>query len=235
MAGVVAPYVEAAGNLFGVEDVGHLLINVAADVVDGSGKNAGIAAIEVEVAGIVHVRHVMGGQVEVAILIVVTGEEARGVEGSSHGKDVGEDGRMAEGDVDGMIAAKAATDGGQAGHSVAGADERNNFIAEILLVAEVAGDSGAGNDGAVVPAFGIDGIDAEELELATLKFVLNGADHAIVFKVEKASARGGKGERGGSRMPEDEQFHLPPESGRQPLVIFTVHWAGSIVASWESA
>ena len=71
---------------------------------------------------------------------------------------------------------------------------------------------GTGDDGAVVPAFGVDRVDAEELQMAGFESCrLNEADHAAVFKVEETAAGGGKGECRGSGVAEDEQFHLPPE------------------------
>ena len=204
MTGVVAPYIEAARNLFAVENVSHLLVYLAADVVDSGGEDAGIAAVEVEVVGVLHVRHVMSGKAVVTVLIVVTGEEARWVEGSSHGKNLGEDGGMPEGEVDGMVAAKAATDCGQAGHPIAGADEGDNFVEEVLLVAEMPGDARAGNNRAVVPALCIDRIDAEELETAAFDLVLDRANHAKVFKIEETAAGSGKSERRDSGVSEDE-------------------------------
>jgi len=190
MAGVVAPDIELAGNLLGVEDVGHLLVHLAADVVDSGGEDAGVAAVMMKVVGIVHVRHVVGRQVEVAILIVVAGEKAGRVERAAHGENAAEDLRVTEADVYCMVTPKAASDGGKTGVAVEIADERNDLVKEVVLEPQMAGQTGAGDNCAVVPAFCVDGIDAEDLQIAGIEPVLDSCHHAEVLEVEETAAGG---------------------------------------------
>ncbi len=190
MAGVVAPDIELAGNLLGVKDVGHLLVHLAADVVDSGCEDAGVAAVVMKVVGIVHVRHVVGRQVQVAILIVVTGEKAGRIERAAHGENAAEDLRVTEADVDCMVTSKAASDGSETGVAVEIADEGDDLIKEIVLEPEMAEQPGAGDDGAVIPAFCVDGIDAENLQIAGIEPVLDGCHHAEVLEVKKTAAGG---------------------------------------------
>lgn len=155
MTGAVAPHIEAAGYVLGVEDVSHLLVHVAADIVDAGGEDTAIATVIVEVMDVAHVWHVVRRQVEVAVLIVVTGEEAGGVERAAHGENASEDLGVAEGNVDRMVTTKAAPDGTQAGTAVPVTDEGDDLFENVLLEAKMAGDPGSRNDGAVVPAFGV--------------------------------------------------------------------------------
>jgi hypothetical protein len=204
VAGVVAPDIELAGNFLGVEDVGHLLVHLATDIVDAGGEDAGVAAVVIEVMGIVHVRHVVGRQVEVAILVVVAGEEAGWVERAAHRENGGKDLRVTEADVNRMVTPKAASEGGEAGVTVSTADEGDDLIEEVLLEPEMAGQPGAWDDGTVVPAFGVNGIDTEELQIASFELVLNSRHHATVFEVEEASTGGRKSEGGRTGVSKDE-------------------------------
>lgn len=128
MTGSVAPDIEAARYLFCVEDVGHLLVHLATDVVDAGGKDTGVATEIVKVMSVADVRHVVGGQVEVAVLIVVAGEEAGGIERATHREDSGKDLGVAKGDVDCMVTTKAASDGAEAGTAILVADEGYDLL-----------------------------------------------------------------------------------------------------------
>ena len=61
---------------------------------------------------------------------------------------------------------------------------------------------------AVVPALGVDGIDAKELEVSVFDLFVDGVDHVTVFELEEAAAGGGKDERGKAGVAEDEHLHL---------------------------
>ncbi len=102
---------------------------------------------------------------------------------------------MTQSDVCRVIAAEAASEGRDVRASV-GANVWHHFAHEILLVLDVAGDSPARRDCAVVPALRIDRVHTEELQLAMLELVLHGGDHAAIFKLEEAAAGCGEDERG---------------------------------------
>lgn len=131
-----------------------------------------------------------------------------------------EDVGTAEGDVGGVVAAEAAADDGEVGELVVLADEGEDLLHDVLLVLDMACDAPAGADVAVVPALGVNGIDAEELEVSVLEFVLDGVDHAAVFELEEAPAGGGKNNRGDAGVAKGEEFHLAAERRREPFLIF---------------
>jgi hypothetical protein len=89
-----------------------------------------------------------------------------------------------------------------------------------LLVLDVAGDASARADVAVIPALGVDRIDAEELEGSVVELVLDGVDHATVFELEEATARGGKDDHRNAGVAEGEELHLAAERRREPFLIF---------------
>jgi hypothetical protein len=163
------------------------------------------------------------GDVEVAVVVVVATEEVGRVEGSAHGEHSAEDVGMAEGNVESVIGAEAGADGGEVLGMVTLADEGNYFLHEVLLELHVAGDAPAGWDVAVVPAFGVHGVDTEELHVALLDLPGDGVDHAAIFELEETALRGGEDERGDTAVSEDEELHLSAERGRKPFVILAFH------------
>ena len=223
MAGVVTPDVELAGDVFVAEDLRHAFVRVPALVVHAGGEDVLVVPVAVEIPGVAHVRQVVHGDVEVAVVVVVAGEKAGGVEGAAHGEHGGEDVGMAQGDVECVIAAEAAADDGELGSWILLAEEGEDLLHQVLLVLHVAGDAPAGRDGAVVPALGVDRVDTEELQAAVFELVVDGVDHAAVFELEEAAAGGGKDEGGEACVPEDEQFHVAPEGGGRPFVVFAFH------------
>jgi len=211
VAGVVTPDVELAGDVFVAKDLRHAFVCVPALVVHAGGKDVGVVLVAAKVPGVADVRQVVHGDVEVAVVVVVAVEEVGGVKGSAHGEQSGEDVGMAEGDVGGVIAAEAAADGAELRGWVLLTDEGQDLLHEVLLVLHVTGDAPARRDGAVVPAFGVDRIDAEELQAALFEFVVEDVDHAAVFKLEEAAAGCRKHQCGKACVSEDEQLHVAPE------------------------
>jgi len=120
---------------------------------------------------------------------------------------------VAEGDVHGVVAAEAGADGAEARVLIHLADEGHDLIHDVVAVLDLAGDAPAGQDVAVVPAFAIDRIDAEELEMAVLELVVEGADHLAIFELVEAAAGGWEDDGGIACVSEDEQFHIAPEGG----------------------
>ena len=45
------------------------------------------------------------------------------------------------------------------------------------------------------------------------EFVVDGVDHAAVFKLEEAALGGGKDDRGKACVAEDKQLHIASEGG----------------------
>ena len=211
MTRVVSPYVEAAWNSFVAEDLRHALVVVPALIVDTGCEDVGVVTEAIEIPMVADVGQVMRGDVEVAVVVVVAAEEVRGVEGSAHGEHTAEDVGMAEGDVEGVIAAEAGADGAEVLSAVALADEGDYLLHAVLLVLHVTGDAPARFDVAVVPALGVDGVYAEELRVALVDLSGDGVDHAAIFKLEETTLGGGEDEGGDAAVSEDEQLHVPAQ------------------------
>ena len=105
-------------------------------------------------------RQVVRRHVEVNILVVIAAEEIAQVERAAHGEESRKAVGMAQRDVDRVIAAKAAAERNQMRVEVAQADERQHLFHHVVLVLNVARDAPARRNIAVVPALGVDAVDA---------------------------------------------------------------------------
>ena len=141
VSGVVSPDVETGGDVFGAEDVVELLVVGTADVFVSGDEDVGVVTVLIEVPGVGEIGEVVSGKVEVQVFVEVTVEEAGWIEGSAEREDGVEDIGMAEGDVGGVIAAEAASDGCEVGELVAFANEGEDLLEDVLLILEVAGDA----------------------------------------------------------------------------------------------
>ena len=130
---------------------------------------------------------------------------------------------MAQGDVHRVVAAEAAPQAGQMGIPVLEPDEGQYLLHHVALVLHVPGDPPAGGHGPVVPALRIDAVQAIKLDLAVVDLVSDGPDQAAVLKFIEPPLRRWKDHHRHARVPEDQQFHIPPQAGRPPLVIFAIH------------
>jgi hypothetical protein len=213
VACVVAPDVEAARDTFVAEYLCHTFVVVPALIVNTCGQDVGIAPIAVEIPGVADVGEVVHGNVEVAVVVVVAGEKVGRVKGSAHREHGCEDVWMAEGDVHSVIAAEAGADGAEAGVLVLLAYEGTDLVHDVLLILDLTGDSPTWRDVAVVPAFVVDRVDAVELKVAVFELVVDGVDHAAIFKLEETALGGGKDNRWKTCVSEDEQLHISSEGG----------------------
>src|SRR5271155_1096757 len=84
VACVVAPDVEAAGDVFVAEDLRHAFVVVPALVVNASGEYVGVPAVTIEIPGVADGREVVRGNVEVSVVVVVAAKKFGGVKGSAH-------------------------------------------------------------------------------------------------------------------------------------------------------
>jgi hypothetical protein len=91
-----------------------------------------------------------------------------------------------------MESAEAAAKGNKVSVLIFLADEWNDFVDQIVVVLNVAGDAPTGRNLLVVPALHVDRVNAVELELAGIDFASERADHVAIFKFVEAAARGRK-------------------------------------------
>jgi hypothetical protein len=88
------------------------------------------------------------------------------------------------------------------------ANEGDNFLQDVWLVLEVAGDTPTWTDVAVVPALRVDRIYTEELKGSVVEFVVNSVDHFAIFKLKETTAGGWEDECRKAGVAEDEHLHL---------------------------
>src|SRR6188768_4014394 len=109
------------------------------------------------------------------------------VEGAAKGDERVNELWIPEGEIGGMVATEAAAGDGDAGGIIALADKRQYFFEQVAFIGHVAFDAGAGRDGLVVPAFGIDAVNTESLQLAAFVAVADDTDHVAIFVVVEAA------------------------------------------------
>ena len=130
---------------------------------------------------------------------------------------------MAQGHVDGVIAAEAAAGGGELRPGGAIANEGRNFEREVGIEGVLTVKTVGGRNGPVVPGFLIDRIDADDLEFAAIDFGREGGDHAAILIFPEAAAGSRKDKHGKSAMSEREQLHLAVQRRAMPLHVVSLH------------
>src|SRR2546421_542797 len=82
----------------------------------------------------------------------------------------------------------------------------------------------------VIPALGIDAVDAKNLQLATINLRRKDGDHASVFVIEKSAFGCRKDQQRHASLSENQQIHLTIEFAAVPFVVFAIHWRASRVS-----
>ncbi len=177
---------------------------IQADVGFAGCQHQLLAAVAIQIPRVGQVGQKIRGTVVVAVVVVVSVQKLVNVECAAHADGARHYIRMAECEVDGMVAAEAAAGGDQQIRSIAGANERDHFIEKIAVVFRMAVSALARRNGFVVPAFRIHGVDAKCLQLAILILAADGLDHAATLVIEEAAHRGGKYDEWNTVVAEDQ-------------------------------
>src|SRR5882672_768280 len=221
---VVAPDVQPVRNGLGVHNSRHLHVLVQAHVPVGCGENPSHAlAILAQKPLIAHVRQVVRGVVEVAVVIVVAVQKLLDVIGPTHTDAVRDHVRMLERKIQCLVAPEAAPGYGKLSTFVLIADQRQNVVEDVALILHVSQDPPARMGALVVPAFEVHAIRAENLKLAAVDFVTEHTNHAPVGIFEKAAHGSREDDQGRTRVAELEHLHLAVQIFAVPAVIFTIH------------
>src|SRR5437879_6949437 len=75
----------------------------------------------------------------------------------------------------------------------------------------------------VVPALGIDAVDAKNLQLAAINLRRKDGNHASVFVIEKSAFGCRKDQQRHASLSKNQQLHLTVEFAAVPFVIFAIH------------
>src|SRR2546427_2270023 len=81
----------------------------------------------------------------------------------------------------------------------------------------------------VVPALGIDAVDAKNLQLAAINLRRKDGNHASIFVIEKSAFGCRKNQQRHAAVSENQQLHLTVEFAAVPFVIFAIHRRASQV------
>src|ERR1035441_7977671 len=136
---------------------GEFLVLAPAHVPFASGEHGPYVVIAPAVAA---VRQIIGRVIEVRVLAVPAVEEALDVERAAHGDAAGDLVGMAEGEVHGMVSAKAAAGHDGARSPILVPHQRQHVIQDVALVLQMPLYAPVGMRPLVVPAFAVYAIDA---------------------------------------------------------------------------
>src|ERR1700683_4255752 len=98
------------------------------------------------------------------------------IEGATHADAGADQLRMAQREVDSMIAAEAAPGDPEARRGILRAYERDDLIDQVILVLDMAQHAIARRDAPVVPALFVHAVHAEGLQAAGIVLITDGAD-----------------------------------------------------------
>src|SRR5581483_7000823 len=139
---------------------------------------------------------------------------------------------MPEGDIGGMVSSEAASQRCQARIAVLLPEKRQHFMEQIFFIVRLQSDARTRSNPPVIPALEVNRVDTIELQITALDATGERAHHTAILEFEEPPSRGGKHHDRQPCVTEDEQFHLPAQTARMPLVIFAVHsFARSTVES----
>ncbi len=227
---LAGPDGEAVRHSFFMQGAAQGVVAFAEGVVFADGEGDVHAADGFEPGGIAEIGNEVVRGNEVDVLIVMAAEEVvEGAEGSgkvvtaAEGYRFAEQGGVAKGEVHGVVSADAAAVDDKGWLAVFRDHIRDCFVEDVALVLAVALDAGGRRRGAAVEAFGIDGVDAEEAEVAGFDAVLKGVDEAPVFVIEEAAFAGGKDEDFRACVAENQDFHVAVEVRAEPFLVLALH------------
>src|SRR6185503_1526113 len=134
-----------------------------------------------------------------------------------------ENGRIFKSYVGRMIGAQAAACRHQGRGSILLMHQRDHFPQDILFILEMTKDPMGWEDVPGIEAFFIDAVQAIYLYLPCFYLLTHGVDDLPVLIVVEMGCSGGKENNRVSGLAKDQQFHIPPEGGTKPFMIFPVH------------
>ena len=146
---------------------------------------------------VIESRQKMTRRVEIDVLVVISAEEigenacrAREIIAATKCNNFGKDLRMTQGNVDRMIRANAAAVRDEFADTILGGRERRDFLQDVGLVLAVPDDSLSRRPMPAVEAFGIDAIDAEQLNCSGLDKISDGFYLPPVFVIVEPALPG---------------------------------------------
>src|SRR6266567_1541684 len=192
----------------------------------GAGGNVNVATGNLLIEpGITRVGKVIDGMVEIKIVVVHAIHEVPQVVDPGHRETTLDHVGMLEETVRGVVRAEGSAHGGNSdtGRLAIAPDEGHHLFTQVGIEHRLHVAAMKRVRAFVVKAEPVDGVDAEELDLAAVDEVGKSTDHALSFQFPLVARAGGKAHdrRAPVAVDNDTQFHAQPV--RVPAVIFTFH------------
>src|SRR5579885_2372408 len=223
---VVAPAIpdaQGVANALAPEDAGKMLVAWARNVVASNCKNDVLMLQRLNARCVVFVLDEINGIIEINGIVIIAIGPAPNIIRAAEANGAVNPFRVAQGEVDGVVRAKAGSGGHQEGVGVAVVGKGQHFLVKILIVLVVAGGALCRWPPFGIPAFAVHAVHAVELNPALFQVFAQRGNHAPVFPIVEAAIRGGEGDQTRPGMPEDQQLHLPPKRRTIPAVVLTIH------------
>lgn len=219
----IGQHLQVVGDAFAAEDTAQFEVGLFAGVVLADGQHDVGATYRIQSSAIIQIAQIIDRAVEVDILVVEAIHKALDAVCSAEGDEFAEGPRILEDQVGGVVGTKARpTRHDEVGFSTV-ADERYDFVDDVALVLFVALHAREGVDAFVVEAFGIHGVNADDLVLTAFQLRLESFNHLEVFPLKEAAQAAGKNEKRGTGVTETQHFHASVQARAVPLYILTFH------------
>src|SRR5688572_28841789 len=107
------------------------------------------------------------------------------------------------------------------------AHKRDNFFDDIMVIILMAPRSVGGMCPSVRPGFSVQAIDGKNLDLTCLDKCGKHTDHSKIFELMETASLRGKDQYRLAVIAIHFHFHVMPDAGTKPLVVFDLHNAPS--------
>ena len=228
MVDIVAPEVHPGMDALAREDVAHDGRRAAPLVLPTALADAEhdlLLVVEGDVRMVLwQVREEVDGRVLVERPVLPAVEEELRIVDAREGHHAPKEIRAAEEDDGRVQAAEAAADGNrQAARAILRADERQDFLDEVIVVILLTRGAPALVAPDVRPGLTVHRVDGEELDLARLDLRRHRVDHAEVLEVVAHRILRRQDEKRRARVAVDADVHLALQAVAVPGSIFSLH------------
>lgn len=220
---IAVPDAESVPDALFPEELAQPLVIAEERVVFADGNDQFQIADFFQVIVIVFAGDVFAGTALGDIVIHVAAGPFADIIDTAHTDDAVEMFGEAQSNTDRMIGTKAGTGGDAKVIGIFGLGEGYYFLDDVILILQMPMSFVAVLDVAVEPAFGVDAVDAVDLDPAVFEMFSYRLVHLSVFPVKEATLGGGKHNYAGSRMAPDDQLHVAVEVGAVPFMILSLH------------
>ena len=141
---------------------------------------------------------------------------------------------MLQREIEGVITAEAAAGYANSALAVDTFDQGKHLVQQIAFISKVPHDAVVRMDRTVIPAFRIDAINAEDLQMTRFNFVPNGMNHPGILIFIKLALGGWKDQDRHACVTVGQQLHMASEPVTVPIVIIAAHLSDSAIRNKRS-